>query len=182
MSLIKCPECDQEVSDRAQVCVHCGNPLTKDGQPSRGFGLAWGAVTSARTPINVFALAMMACAAVMGVSAAGIQNACALTAFTYTLHIFLAVCGMFFVTLLFCRRNMYHPEDVAKVEEARGKVEWGSRPILAAVLIGVMLTLYAVYQATGSNATTVAACKSYGDSAAQTVQVTNKTGDPIDKP
>lgn len=24
MSLIKCPECNMEVSDKASVCIHCG--------------------------------------------------------------------------------------------------------------------------------------------------------------
>ena len=27
MALISCPECNKEVSDRAEVCVHCGYPL-----------------------------------------------------------------------------------------------------------------------------------------------------------
>lgn len=27
MSLIKCPECNHEVSDKAEVCIHCGFPL-----------------------------------------------------------------------------------------------------------------------------------------------------------
>ena len=27
MSLILCPECNKEVSDKAEVCVHCGYPL-----------------------------------------------------------------------------------------------------------------------------------------------------------
>ena len=27
MSLIKCPECGNEISDRAQACIHCGFPL-----------------------------------------------------------------------------------------------------------------------------------------------------------
>lgn len=27
MSLIKCPECGKEVSDRAPTCIHCGYPL-----------------------------------------------------------------------------------------------------------------------------------------------------------
>lgn len=29
MSLIKCPECGKEVSDKAIVCIHCGFPLQK---------------------------------------------------------------------------------------------------------------------------------------------------------
>lgn len=27
--LIKCPECQKEVSDQAEVCIHCGFPLKK---------------------------------------------------------------------------------------------------------------------------------------------------------
>jgi len=27
MALIKCPECNKEVSDKAPACIHCGNPL-----------------------------------------------------------------------------------------------------------------------------------------------------------
>jgi uncharacterized membrane protein YvbJ len=30
MAIIKCPECGQDVSDMAQVCIHCGYPLNKE--------------------------------------------------------------------------------------------------------------------------------------------------------
>jgi hypothetical protein len=30
MALIKCDECGQEVSDKAHMCVHCGNLLNED--------------------------------------------------------------------------------------------------------------------------------------------------------
>lgn len=29
MALIKCPECNKEVSDKAEICVHCGYPISK---------------------------------------------------------------------------------------------------------------------------------------------------------
>lgn len=29
MALIKCPECDRDVSDKASVCIHCGFPLSE---------------------------------------------------------------------------------------------------------------------------------------------------------
>ena len=29
MALIKCPECKREVSDKAEVCIHCGYPIAK---------------------------------------------------------------------------------------------------------------------------------------------------------
>ena len=36
MSLITCPDCQREVSDAAQACIHCGRPLTLSmQQPSR---------------------------------------------------------------------------------------------------------------------------------------------------
>ena len=35
MALIKCPECDKEISDSAQNCVHCGYPLNKDATEAK---------------------------------------------------------------------------------------------------------------------------------------------------
>lgn len=31
MALIKCPECDREISDKAKVCIHCGYPIGELG-------------------------------------------------------------------------------------------------------------------------------------------------------
>lgn len=30
MALIKCPECEKEISDASAVCIHCGYPLNKN--------------------------------------------------------------------------------------------------------------------------------------------------------
>lgn len=30
MALITCPECNKEISDKANVCIHCGCPITKE--------------------------------------------------------------------------------------------------------------------------------------------------------
>lgn len=30
MSIIKCPECGKDISDKANFCIHCGYPLRKD--------------------------------------------------------------------------------------------------------------------------------------------------------
>jgi hypothetical protein len=146
MSLIKCPECDQEISNQAVMCVKCGNPINKSIGRQSHLNAAWNAVTKSRTPINVFSLAMMACAAILGVSATQVNNAWALTAFTYTLHIFLAVSGMFFATILFCRKGMYHPEDLAKSKQAGVDDLGQDKPIVAAVLIFMMVIAYGVYQ------------------------------------
>ena len=29
MALIKCTECGKDVSDKAEVCIHCGYPIKK---------------------------------------------------------------------------------------------------------------------------------------------------------
>ena len=34
MALIKCPDCGNEVSDKAKACIHCGYPI-EDMQPQK---------------------------------------------------------------------------------------------------------------------------------------------------
>ncbi|HBP89455.1 MAG TPA: hypothetical protein PKK23_19960 [Nitrospirales bacterium] len=146
MSLVKCPECQQEISDQAALCVKCGNPIHSLSEQPSHVKTGWSAVTKAKTPINVFCLAMMACSAILGVSATQVDSDYALTAFTYTLHIFLAVSGMFFATILFCRKGMYHPEDLAKAKQAGVDDLGQDKPIIAAVIIGFMILTYGIYQ------------------------------------
>lgn len=148
MSLITCEDCGQEVSSLANACIHCGRPNTSENYYKNSMHGAWLAVTRSKTPINLFAIAMMSCAAILGVSATQVDSDTSLTAFKYTLHVFLAVSGMFFVTILFCRRGMYHPEDLARAKNA-GIDDLGSdNPGIAAVLIAIMLIAYGVYQMT----------------------------------
>jgi ribosomal protein L37E len=146
MSLIKCTDCGHDVSDRASSCVVCGYPIkTNEARSDKASGL-WSTVTQSKTPINVFALAMMACASVMGVSSTNVHDAFALKAFTYALHIFLAISGMFFATLLFCRKGLYHPQDLAAAKRA-GIDNFGvDNPAIAALLICLMVLLYGLYQ------------------------------------
>jgi len=143
MALLECPDCKGEISDQASACPKCGRPRESKDALGSWTG-AWQAVGKTKTPINVFALAMMACAAVFGFSATQLgENA--LAAFTYALHTFLAIAGMFFVILLFCRRAIYHPDDLAKAKEHG--VDFGEdKPLLAAVLIGAMMIAYGGYQ------------------------------------
>lgn len=35
MALINCPECGKEVSDKADVCIHCGYPLQDETQSNK---------------------------------------------------------------------------------------------------------------------------------------------------
>ena len=89
---------------------------------------------------------MMSCSAILGMSATQVENTNSLDAFTYTLHTFMAVTGMFFVTILFCRKGVYHPDDLANAK--RDGIDLGEdRPVIAAVLIALMLFAYGFYQA-----------------------------------
>lgn len=89
---------------------------------------------------------MMACAAILGASATQVDNEFDARVFTYTLHVFLAVSGMFFATILFCRKGMYHPEDLAKSKQAGGDDLGPDKPVVAALLIVFMVIAYGVYQ------------------------------------
>lgn len=42
MALIKCPDCEKEISPRAPSCIHCGAPIQADlqNQPSAGSAAA----------------------------------------------------------------------------------------------------------------------------------------------
>ncbi len=146
MSLIPCSECKKEISSNALMCIHCGNPMAaSDNEPGKMTQM-WNAVTKARTPINIFALAMMACASVLGFSATDINTAVSLTAFTYAIHAFLAVTAMFFLTILFVKKGLYHPEDLGKVKSEVLKDFGKDQPMIAAVIIVVMLFSYGYYQ------------------------------------
>ena len=106
------------------------------------------AANKAKTPINIFAIAMMACASVLGGSATLVESCESLTAFTYTIHAFLAVSGMFFLSLLFCRKGIYHPQDLDTVSpEVRSELGM-DRPITAATLIVFTMFAYGGYQYT----------------------------------
>ncbi|MBL3527848.1 MAG: hypothetical protein JMN27_10695 [gamma proteobacterium endosymbiont of Lamellibrachia anaximandri] len=96
--------------------------------------------------ILIFAIAMMCCTSVLGGSATFVESCESQTAFTYTIHAFIAVSGMFFLTLLFCRKGIYHPEDLDKVSlEVRNDLG-ADRPFIAAALIAIMMFSYGAYQ------------------------------------
>lgn len=144
--MTKCVDCHQDISDQAISCINCGRPLASKTPSSGMINSAWGAVAKSKTPINLFAIAIMSCSAILGMSATQIENSVSLTAFTYTLHTFMAVTGMFFVTILFCRKAIYHPDDLAKAKRD-GFTDIGEdKPKIAAVLIVLMLIAYGLFQ------------------------------------
>ena len=145
MGLVKCSECEHQISDKAKFCVNCGCPLQEE-PPEDKQSLGWSTASKARTPINIFALAMMCCASILGGSATFVESCESQTVFTYTIHAFIAVSGMFFLTLLFCRKGVYHPEDLDKVSTEVRKELGTDQPHIAAALITFMMLAYGAYQ------------------------------------
>jgi hypothetical protein len=146
MGMSSCEDCGQDISDQSKMCIKCGCPLESSTKSLGVIDGAWAAVTRSKTPINLFAIAMMSCSSILGMSATRVESDNSLIAFTYTLHIFMAVTGMFFVTILFCRKGIYHPDDLAKAKR-EGITDMGEdKPIIAAVLIVLMLIAYGLFQ------------------------------------
>jgi hypothetical protein len=53
---------------------------------------------------------------------------------------------MFFLAILFCRKGIYHPEELSNVK-SEVFIELGAdRPVIAAVLISLMMLAYGYYQ------------------------------------
>jgi hypothetical protein len=146
MGMSSCEDCGHDISDQAKMCIKCGRPLESTKKSLGIIDGPWAAVTRSKTPINLFAIAMMSCSSILGMSATQVVSENSLTAFTYTLHIFMAVTGMFFVTILFCRKGIYHPEDLAKAKREGINDIGEDKPIVAAVLIVLMLIAYGLFQ------------------------------------
>ena len=53
MALIKCPECEKEISDKSKQCIHCGFPLpTVEKEVPDGFCLIDGVPRDLREALN----------------------------------------------------------------------------------------------------------------------------------
>ena len=148
MNLVDCPVCTEKVSDQAVTCCHCAHPLKTDAPDTSKNTSAWQTVSKAKTPINVFAIAMMISASILGIRGSFLEkdNLQALQGFTYSLHIFLAVCGMFFMVLLFCRQAMYHPDALARAKQSGFSNFGEDRPLVAAIFIVLMVVAYGFFQ------------------------------------
>ena len=52
MALIKCPECEKEISDKSKQCIHCGFPLPTFEEVPDGFCLIDGVPRDLREALN----------------------------------------------------------------------------------------------------------------------------------
>jgi len=98
-------------------------------------------ISSLKSPLSVFGLAMLVCNAVFSISA-GIMGS--LDAFTYSIHTFLAIVYSFIIIAIWSPRSLYHPSELAGIENQLPDIKH-SRLIITIVLL-VSVFSYAGYQ------------------------------------
>lgn len=134
------PETDEQAHD----------PRVVAGGDQRG----WSRILAATgSPLKLFALTVLVCNSVFALAAAWMRS---LEAFTYSLHLFLAVVACFVLTALWSPRSLYHPRELVELERLRreapdlmGPVP-ADRPWVPTVVIGLGVVGYTIYQfATG---------------------------------
>ena len=98
-------------------------------------------ISSLRSPMSVFGLAMLICNAVFSTSAA-IMNS--LEAFIYSIHTFLAIVFSFVIIAIWSPRTLYHPSELKGLEKEVPEIK-NSRLIITLVMLLAALS-YAAYQ------------------------------------
>ena len=75
----------------------------------------WSRVLAATgSPLKLFALIVLVCNTVFGVAAAWTGK---LEAFTYSIHMFLAIVASFVLIALWSPRSLYHPKELLELRE-----------------------------------------------------------------
>ncbi|MFT5721139.1 MAG: hypothetical protein ACI9W6_001452 [Motiliproteus sp.] len=98
-------------------------------------------ISSLRSPLSMFGLAMLICNAVFSLSAGLIGS---LDAFVYAIHTFLAIVFSFIMIALWSPRSLYHPSDLEGISSDLPEIKH-SRMIITGVLLAVIFS-YAGYQ------------------------------------
>lgn len=98
-------------------------------------------ISSLRSPMSMFGLAMLVCNAVFSTSAAIMNN---LEAFIYSIHTFLAIVFLFVIIAIWSPRTLYHPSDLKGLEKEVPEIR-NSRLIITAIGMAAAC-LYAAYQ------------------------------------
>ena len=98
-------------------------------------------ISSLRSPMSFFGLAMLICNAVFSMSAAIMNN---LEAFIYSIHTFLAIVFLFVIIAIWSPRTLYHPSDLKGLE--KGVPEIKNSRLLITLVILLAAFSYAAYQ------------------------------------
>lgn len=98
-------------------------------------------ISSLRSPLSMFGLAMLICNAIFSLSAALLGE---LDAFIYAIHTFLGIVFSFIMIAIWCPRSLYHPSELKGIGNELPEIK-NSRLIITLVLL-VGLFSYAGYQ------------------------------------
>jgi hypothetical protein len=98
-------------------------------------------ISSLRSPLSMFGLAMLICNAIFSLSAALLGE---MEAFIYAIHTFLGIVFAFVMIAIWCPKSLYHPSELKDIENELPEIK-NSRLIITIVLL-VGLFSYAGYQ------------------------------------
>ncbi|MFT6779518.1 MAG: FtsH-binding integral membrane protein [Paraglaciecola sp.] len=102
-----------------------------------------GIISSLRSPMSMFGLAMLICNAIFSTSAVIMRD---LNAFNYSIHTFLAIVFLFVMIAIWSPRTLYHPADLKGLEKEVPEIKH-SRLIITLIML-LVGSAYAVYQKT----------------------------------
>jgi hypothetical protein len=100
-----------------------------------------GIISSLRSPMSMFGLAMLICNAIFSTSAVIMQD---LNAFNYSIHTFLAIVFLFVIIAIWSPRTLYHPADLKGLEKEVPEIKHSRLVITLTMLLAA--SAYAVYQ------------------------------------
>lgn len=92
------------------------------------------------SPLRFFSLTALICTSVFSLSAGIIGT---IEAFIYSMHMFLAIVGLFVLVAIWCPLALYHPQELENIPQGKLPLH---RPWPATVAGLVGLLLYIAYQ------------------------------------
>lgn len=124
--------------------------MSDEEPPEKAETRGWSRVLAATgSPLKLFALIVLVCNTVFGVAAASTGK---LEAFTYSVHMFLAIVASFVLIALWSPRSLYHPKELLELKELEKEYDDGERlmppdrPWVATAILVVGVIFYALYQ------------------------------------
>jgi hypothetical protein len=124
--------------------------MSDESPPEKTGTSGWPRILAATgSPLKLFALIVLVCNTVFGVAAAWTGK---LEAFTYSVHMFLAIVASFVLIALWSPRSLYHPKELLELRELEKdykddeKLMPPDRPWVATVVLVAGVIFYGLYQ------------------------------------
>ena len=124
--------------------------MSDEEPPEKPDSRGWARVLAATgSPLKLFALIVLVCNTVFGVAAAWTGE---LEAFTYSIHMFLAIVASFVLIALWSPRSLYHPKELLELRELEKRFQEDEklmppdRPRVATAVLVAGVVFYALYQ------------------------------------